>query len=156
MNIKIIAVGKVKEKYYEDAINEFCKRLSAFCSFSIIEIPAEQIKQESLYKKYMDIEGEKILSKIKESSFVVTMEIEGKQFSSVAFAEKLQEIMNDGNNEIVFVIGGANGLSDDVKLRSNLKLSMSKMTFPHIIARLNLVEQIYRAFKILNNENYHR
>ena len=156
MNIKIIAVGKIKEKYFEDAISEFTKRLGGFCSFSIIEIPAESIKDENLAQKYMKIEAEKILAQIKQQSFVITMEIEGKELSSIDFAQKLKQWSNDGHSEIVFIIGGANGLHQNIRNISNFKLSMSKMTFPHQIARLNLVEQIYRAFKINNNEAYHR
>lgn len=156
MNIKIIAVGKIKEKYFEDAINEFTKRLSGFCSFSIIEIPAEAIKDENLAQKYMKNEAEKILAQIKPQTFVITMEIEGKELSSTDFAQKIKQLSNDGHAEIAFIIGGANGLHQDIKNISNFKLSMSKMTFPHQIARLNLIEQIYRAFKINNNEAYHR
>ena len=156
MNIKIIAVGKIKEKYFEDAINEFTKRLCGFCSFSIIEIPAEAIKDENLAQKYMKNEAEKILAQIKPQTFVITMEIEGKELSSTDFAQKIKQLSNDGHAEIVFIIGGANGLHQDIKNISNFKLSMSKMTFPHQIARLNLIEQIYRAFKINNNEAYHR
>jgi 23S rRNA (pseudouridine1915-N3)-methyltransferase len=156
MNIKIIAVGKIKEKYFEDAINEFTKRLCGFCSFSIIEIPAEAIKDENLAQKYMKNEAEKILAQIKPQTFVITMEIEGKELSSTDFAQKIKQLSNDGHAEIAFIIGGANGLHQDIKNISNFKLSMSKMTFPHQIARLNLIEQIYRAFKINNNEAYHR
>lgn len=156
MNIKVIAVGKLKEKCFEDAVSEFLKRLNGFCSFSMVEIPAEQIKDEKLAQKYMLIEAEKILPYIKPQSFVITMEIEGKELSSIEFAQKIQQLSNDGYNEIVFIIGGANGLHKTVKDISNFKLSMSKMTFPHQIARLNLIEQIYRAFKINNNEAYHR
>ncbi|MBO5948916.1 23S rRNA (pseudouridine(1915)-N(3))-methyltransferase RlmH [bacterium] len=156
MNIKIIAVGKIKEKYFEDAISEFTKRLSGFCSFSIIEIPAEAIKDENLAQKYMKNEAEKILAQIKPQTFVITMEIEGKELSSTGFAQKIKQLSNEGHAEIAFIIGGANGLHQDIKNISNFKLSMSKMTFPHQIARLNLIEQIYRAFKINNNEAYHR
>ena len=156
MNIKIIAVGKIKEKYFDEAIDEFIKRLSGFCSFSITEIPAEAIKDENLAQKYMKTEAEKILAQIKPQSFVITLEIEGKELSSIAFAQKIKQWSNEGYSEIVFVIGGANGLHENIKKISDFKLSMSKMTFPHQIARLNLIEQIYRAFKINNNEAYHR
>ena len=156
MNIKIIAVGKIKEKYFDEAIDEFIKRLGGFCSFSITEIPAEAIKDENLAQKYMKTEAEKILAQIKPQSFVITLEIEGKELSSIAFAQKIKQWSNEGYSEIVFVIGGANGLHENIKKISDFKLSMSKMTFPHQIARLNLIEQIYRAFKINNNEAYHR
>ena len=156
MNIKIIAVGKIKEKYFEDAIFEFTKRLGGFCSFSVTEIPAEAIKDENLAQKYMKAEAEKILAQIKPQSFVITMEIEGKELSSVDFAEKIKLWSNEGHSEIAFIIGGANGLHESVKQISNFKLSMSKMTFLHQFARLILVEQIYRAFKILKGETYHK
>lgn len=156
MNIKVLAVGKIKEKYTKDAIFEFEKRLSSYCSFSIIEIPAEPILDDNSYEKYKTTEGQKILSNIKQDSYVITLEIEGKNLSSEDFANKIKEISSEGVNELIFVIGGANGLSEDVKMRSDYKLSFSKMTFTHQMARLMLVEQIYRGFKILNGENYHR
>ena len=104
----------------------------------------------------MKNEAEKILAQIKPQTFVITMEIEGKELSSTGFAQKIKQLSNEGHAEIAFIIGGANGLHQDIKNISNFKLSMSKMTFPHQIARLNLIEQIYRAFKINNNEAYHR
>ena len=156
MNIKIIAVGKIKEKYSKAAIEEFKKRLGAYCSLSLIEIPAQDIKDNNLAAKYMEIEGEKILSAIKQDSYVITLEIEGKMLSSEDFAQKIKKLANEGHNEIVFVIGGANGLSPAVSARANFKLSFSKMTFTHQLIRIFLYEQIYRAFKIINNENYHR
>lgn len=156
MNIKIIAVGKIKEKFTQEAINEFQKRLSSYCSLSLIEIPAQEIKDDNLAKKYMEIEGEKILSSIKQDSFVITLEILGKILSSEDFAKKINDLSCEGHNEIVFIIGGANGLSPKVSERANFKLSFSKMTFTHQMIRVLLYEQIYRAFKIINNENYHR
>lgn len=156
MNIKIVAVGKIKEQYLKDAIKEYEKRLSPFCSFSVIEVVAEQINDESLCERYKELEAERILQQIKQGSFVITLEILGKNFSSEDFASKLKDIANTGVNDIVFVIGGANGLHQKVTCLSNLKLSFSKMTFTHQMIRLLLVEQIYRAFKINNNEKYHR
>ncbi len=156
MNIKIIAVGKLKERYTKEAIEEFKKRLSSYCSLSQIEIPAQEIKDESLAEKYMELEGEKILAAIKQDSYVITLEIAANQLSSEDFAKKIKNLSNYGYNEIVFVIGGANGLSKKVSERSNFKLSFSKMTFTHQMARVILYEQIYRAFKINNNESYHR
>lgn len=156
MNIKIIAVGKLKEKYSKDAIEEFKKRLGAYCSLSLVEIPAQEIKDDNLAQKYMELEGEKILSAIKPDSFVITLEILGKSLSSEDFAQKIKNLSNDGHNEIVFVIGGANGLSQAVSSRADYKLSFSKMTFTHQLIRIFLYEQIYRAFKIINNESYHR
>lgn len=156
MNIKIVAVGKLKEKYTKEAIDEFKKRLGAYCSLSVVEIPAQEIRDDNLAQKYMEIEGEKILSAIKPDAYVVTLEILGKMLSSEEFAQKIKDLSNEGHNEIVFVIGGANGLSKAVSNRANFKLSFSKMTFTHQLIRIFLYEQIYRAFKIINNENYHR
>ena len=158
MNIKILAVGKIKEKYHNQAIAEFVKRLSSYCSLNIIEITPAKIIAESIdeYEKYKKEEATKILSNIKDESFVVTLEIEGKMLSSEMFAEKIKEWTNSGMSEIVFVIGGANGLHSSVSQRADFKLSFSKMTFTHQIIRELLVEQIYRAFKILKNEPYHR
>lgn len=156
MNIKIIAVGKIKEKFTKEAIDEFQKRLSSYCSLNLVEIPAQEIKDDNLAKKYMEIEGEKILSSIKQDSFVITLEILGKLLSSEDFAKKINNLSCEGHNEIVFIIGGANGLSPQVSERANFKLSFSKMTFTHQMIRVLLYEQLYRAFKIINNENYHR
>lgn len=156
MNIKVVAVGKIKEQYLKDAIKEYEKRLSPFCSFSVVEVQAEQINDESLCEKYKELEAERILQQIKQGSFVITLEILGKNFSSEDFALKLKDISNTGISDIVFVIGGANGLHKKVSDISSLKLSFSKMTFTHQMIRLLLVEQIYRAFKINNNEKYHR
>lgn len=156
MNIKIIAVGKIKEKYLKDAISEYVKRLSSFCSLSVIEVPAEDILDESLAEKYKDIEADKILSYIKKDSFVITLEIGGKSLSSEEFASKIKDISYSGINETVFIIGGANGLHKKVSDISSFKLSFSKLTFTHQMVRLLLLEQIYRSFKIINNEKYHR
>lgn len=156
MNIKIIAVGKIKEQYMKDALKEYEKRLSPFCNFSIIEVNAEQINDESLYEKYKELEADRILDSIKNNSFVITLEIKGKSLSSEEFALKIKQISNDGINDVVFVIGGANGLHSKISEISNLKLSFSKMTFTHQMIRLLLTEQIYRAFKINSNEPYHR
>lgn len=156
MNIRIIAVGKIKEQYLKDAIKEYEKRLSSFCSFSIVEVQAEQILDESLCEKYKELEAQRILQHIKSDSFLITLEINGKMFSSEEFAIKLKNIANDGNNEVIFVIGGANGLHEKITSKSNLKFSFSKMTFTHQMVRMILAEQIYRAFKINANEPYHR
>lgn len=156
MNIKIIATGKIKEQYLKDAIKEYEKRLSPFCSFSVIEVKPEEIIDETLSDKYKQLEGERILQNINKDAFVVTLEISGKGLSSEEFAEKIKNISNEGYNEVIFVIGGANGLDKIVSVRANYKLSFSKMTFTHQMIRLLLIEQIYRAFKINNNEKYHR
>ncbi|MCD7739966.1 MAG: 23S rRNA (pseudouridine(1915)-N(3))-methyltransferase RlmH [Candidatus Gastranaerophilales bacterium] len=156
MNIKIIATGKIKEQYLKDALKEYEKRLTPFCSFSILEIQAEQINDDFLNEKYKELEADRILQNIKKESYIITLEINGKSFSSMDFAKKLKDISNEGINEIVFIIGGANGLHKKISDISNLKLSFSKMTFTNQLIRLILTEQIYRAFKINANEPYHR
>ena len=156
MNIKIIAVGKIKEQYLKDAIKEYEKRLMSFCSFSVVEVVAEQINDESLCEKYKEIEADRILQNIKQNSYIMTLEIKGKSFSSEAFAQKIKDISNEGINDVVFIIGGANGLHNKVSDIANLKISFSQMTFTHQMIRLLLIEQIYRAFKINANEPYHR
>ena len=152
MKIKIIALGKIKEKFLKEGIDEFLKRLTPYASVEIIELSPIEIKDEHLTERVLDEEGDKILSHIKPQSFVITMEILGKQFSSEEFAKKINSLTNEGQSEIIFVIGSSCGLSKKVSARSNLKMSMSKMTFLHQFARLLLVEQIYRAFKIIKGE----
>ena len=156
MKIKIIALGKIKEKFLKDGIDEFLKRLTPYASIEIIELPAIEIKDENLTNKILNQEGEKILAHIKPQSFVITLEIQGKMFSSEEFAHKIEQLTNEGVGEIVFVIGSSCGLSNIVSARADLKLSLSKMTFLHQFARLLLVEQIYRAFKIIKGETYHK
>lgn len=156
MKIKIIALGKIKEKYLKSGINEFLKRLTPYASVSVIELNPIEIKDENLKDKILIEEGEKILSNIKPLDFVITMEIEGKQFSSEDFAQKIKDLTNNGTQEIVFVIGSSCGIGKNVSARANLKMSMSKMTFLHEFARLILIEQIYRAFKIIKGEKYHK
>lgn len=156
MKIKIIALGKIKEKFLADGIAEFTKRLTPYTSVEIIELNPIEIKDKNLTKKTLLKEGEKILSLIKPNDYVITLEIQGKQLSSEDFAEKIAEITNSGVSELVFVIGSSNGLSQIVSEKSNYKLSLSKMTFLHQFTRLILIEQIYRAYKILNNETYHK
>ena len=140
----------------KDGIDEFLKRLTPYTSFEIIELNPVEIKDEHLTQKALDEEGVNILSHIKDNSFVITMEINGKQLSSEEFAQKINEITNSGVSELVFVIGSSCGISGKVSQRADFKLSMSKMTFLHQFARLILIEQIYRAFKILKGEKYHK
>ena len=156
MKIKIIALGKIKEKFLKDGIDEFLKRLTPYSPVEIVELNPIEIKDESLTTKVLDEEGEKILSLIKEDSYVVTLEILGKQLTSEEFADKINEISTSGVSELVFVIGSSCGLSKNVSKRADFRLSMSKMTYLHQFTRLLLVEQIYRAFKILKNEKYHK
>ena len=156
MKIKIIALGKIKEKYLQSGIDEFLKRLTPYASVEIVELSPIEIRDENLVEKVLDEEGEKILSRINPTSFVITLEIEGKQFSSEDFAKKIETLTNDGVGEVVFVIGSSCGISKKVSARANLKMSLSKMTFLHRFARLLLIEQIYRAFKIIKGEAYHK
>lgn len=156
MRIKIIALGKIKEKFLKDGIDEFLKRLTPYASVEIVELQPVEIRDENLTEKALLQEGEKILSLIKNDSFVITLEIGGKQLASEEFAQKINEISTSGVSELVFVIGSSCGLAETVSKRANFKLSMSKMTFLHQFARLLLVEQIYRAFKIQKNETYHK
>ena len=156
MKIKIIALGKIKEKFLKEGIDEFLKRLTPYASIEIIELTPVEIRDENLTQKALEQEGEKILANIKNDSFVITMEILGKQLSSEDFAQKINEVSMSGISELVFVIGSSYGLSPIVSNRANFKLSFSKMTFLHQFARLLLVEQIYRAFKILKGETYHK
>lgn len=156
MNIKIIALGKIKEKFLKEGIEEFLKRLTPYASVEIVELPAIEIKDENLTERVLKEEGEKILLQIKPQAYVITLEIKGKQLSSEEFAAKINELTVDGISEIIFVIGSSCGLSKIVSERANFKLSMSKMTFLHQFARLILVEQIYRAFKIMKGETYHK
>lgn len=158
MTINIICVGKIKEDYFSKAAAEFEKRLSRFCSINVIQIPDKSIPDNpspAECSAVLNKEGEQILKKIGKSDIVIAMCIEGKNLSSEEFAAKLSDFQMQSST-IDFVIGGSLGLSDEVKKRADFKLSMSKMTFPHRIARLMLEEQIYRAFKILANETYHK
>lgn len=156
MNIKIIALGKIKEKFLKEGVDEFLKRLTPYSSVEILELTPIEIKDENLTEKVLEEEADKILALVKPSSFVVTLEIGGKMFSSEEFSAKIESLINDGVSELIFVIGSSCGLSKKVSARADLKMSMSKMTFLHQFARLILVEQIYRAFKIMKNEKYHK
>lgn len=155
MKIRIIALGKIKEKFLKDGIDEFLKRLTPYASVEVVELSPVEIKDEQVEKALKE-ESEKILAHIKQDSYVITLEIQGKQLSSEEFASKINEITISGVGDLVFVIGSSCGLAPEVSARANFKLSFSKMTFLHQFARLILVEQIYRAFKILKHETYHK
>ena len=148
--IKIVCVGKIKEKFLSLAIAEYLKRLSKYTKVDIVQVP-----DESNAEKALKVEGEKILSKIKADEYVIALDISGKSISSIEFAKKIDSVFNN-YSKLTFVIGGSYGLSSTVKKRSNYLLSFSKMTFPHQMFRVILLEQIYRAFKINNNESYHK
>lgn len=150
--IKIIAIGNIKEKYLKDAIAEYQKRLQKYTSLEIIELKDESFDD---IDKTLNKEAEKIKKHISEKDYIITLEIEGKQLDSVEFSKKLENIQLETSN-ITFIIGGSYGLSPEIKGMSNYHLSVSKMTFPHQLFRVILLEQIYRAFKIKNNESYHK
>lgn len=150
--IKLITVGTIKEKYLKDAIDEYTKRIKKYTNIELIEVKDEGLVEES---KAILLEAEKIKKHLSPRDYIITMEIEGKQLTSEEFSEKLNQIQIENSN-IVFIIGGSYGLSDEIKQMAKLHLSFSKMTFPHQLFRVLLLEQIYRCYKILNNESYHK
>lgn len=156
MKIKIIALGKVNEKYLKNGIEEFLKRIAPYAAIEVLQLKPVEIKDEHLIQRALDLESEKILEAIKPSSYVITLEIGGAMLTSEDFAVKVNEIINSGINELVFIIGSSHGISQKVSKRADFKLSLSRMTFLHNFARLILVEQIYRAFKIIKGEVYHK
>ena len=159
MNISIITVGKLKEKYLKQGIEEYSKRLSAYAKIDIIEIPDEKAPETLSEQEMLQVkgkEGERILAKIPDDAHVIALAIEGKMKSSEELADTLDKLATYGKSKIVFVIGGSLGLSRDVMKRANDTLSFSKMTFPHQLMRLILVEQVYRAFRINRGEPYHK
>ena len=159
MKITLITVGKIKEKYFTDAIAEYAKRLTKYCQLTQIEV-ADEKAPETLSDKEMvqikDKEGERILAKIKDTQYVITLEINGMQLTSEGLSEKLDHLGVSGQSDLVFVIGGSLGLSDVVTKRSNFALSFSKMTFPHQLMKVVLLEQIYRAYRISKGDPYHK
>ena len=159
MKITIVCVGKIKEKFYRDAIAEFEKRLSKYCRFEIIEVADEKTPDrasEAEEEQIKEKEAARILSKIKEDAYVCTLEIAGKRFSSEGLANWMEQLAIGGKSNLVFVIGGSLGLHSLVLKRSNQSLSFSDMTFPHQLMRVILCEQIYRSFRIINKEPYHK
>jgi len=159
MKITVISVGKIKEKYFTGAIQEYAKRLTRYCKINMIEVPDEKCpetlseKEEEMVKEK---EGQRILSKIKDQQTVIALAIEGKQMTSEQLAKQIQTWGVQGNSDLVFVIGGSLGLSKEVMQRSNFQLSFSKMTFPHQLMKVVLLEQVYRAFRINSGEPYHK
>lgn len=159
MRITVIAVGKIKEKYIKLGIDEFTKRLSKYCKLEIIEVPDEKTAENMSAveeKQLKNKEGAKILKKLKGNEYVVALAIDGKQLSSEELGDFISQSAVSGTSHIVFIIGGSIGLADDVLKRANKKLSFSKMTFPHQLMRLILLEQVYRGFRIINGEPYHK
>lgn len=159
MNITIVCIGKLKEKYWVSAIEEYSKRLSKYCTLVIDELKEERLPDNASTAEEEAVkvaEGKNILKRIKKDSYVITLEIKGNQLSSEKLADKINQLGLEGKSDLVFVIGGSLGLSEEVSQRSDFKLSFSAMTFPHQMMRVFLLEQVYRAFKIIKNENYHK
>ena len=158
IHINIICIGKLKEKYLKDSIDEYSKRLSKYCKLNIIELQDESLPNKinySIIQEIKDKECEKILENIRNTSYVIALDLKGKEFSSEDFSKKIQDISVKGYSDITFIIGGTLGLNDIVLKNSNELICFSKMTFPHQLIRVFLLEQIFRAFKIANNETYH-
>ena len=159
MNVSIVCIGKLKEKYWVNAVDEYSKRLSKYCTLLIDELKEERLPDNASAAEEEAVktaEGKSILKRIKKESYVITLEIKGNQISSEKLADKGRQLGLDGRSDIVFVIGGSLGLSAEVSQRADYKLSFSAMTFPHQMMRVILLEQIYRAFKIIKNEQYHK
>ena len=157
MNISIICVGKLKEKYWVMAVEEYTKRISRFAKINIIQIQDEKLSgNDSMDKIAKEKEGEKILAKIPKNTYIIAMDIKQKQFSSTEFAKKIENLSITGKSNLTFIIGGSLGLTQSVLNTADIKMSFSPMTFPHQLFRIMLLEQIYRSFKIINNETYHK
>ncbi|GAA0501901.1 23S rRNA (pseudouridine(1915)-N(3))-methyltransferase RlmH [Salinibacillus aidingensis] len=159
MKISLITVGKLKEKYLKQGIAEYTKRLGPYTNIEIVELPDEKAPENLSAAEEEEVkrkEGQRILNKISTDTYVFTLEIKGKQLTSEQLSQKIDELTTYGKSKIAFVIGGSLGLSEEVMERSDMALSFSKMTFPHQLMRLILLEQVYRAFKILRNEPYHK
>lgn len=159
MKITLITVGKIKERYFEDAIKEYSKRLGRYCRLDIIQVQDEKTPDgagEAMERQIKDKEGQRILSNIKDGAYVIALAIEGRMLSSEELASRLQKLGVDGISHIVFVIGGSLGLSEEVMRRADFALSFSKMTFPHQMMRVVLLEQVYRSYRIMAGEPYHK
>ena len=159
MKITVITVGKIKEKYLRDAIAEYAKRLSRYCKLEIVEVADEKTPDqasETVEEQIRDKEGERILKYIRDDMYVITLEIGGKMLSSEELADKINMLGIQGQSSVAFVIGGSIGLGREVLKRSDYALSFSKMTFPHQLMRVILLEQVYRSYRIINGEPYHK
>lgn len=158
LNISIICIGKIKENYLKDAINEYSKRLSKFCNLKITELPDEKLPSkinDSIINEIKNKECDKIIDAIKKDSYVICLDLKGKEYSSEDFSKKIEDIALNFNSSITFIIGGTLGLNEKVLSLANEKICFSKMTFPHQLIRVFLLEQLFRAFKISTNETYH-
>ena len=159
MTVRVCSVGKIKEKFYREALSEYGKRLSAYCKLEMIEVADEKTKEGSSPSEdrlVLEREGRRLLEKIPERSFVIALAIKGKELDSVEFAKKMEKLFLEGKSDITFVIGGSLGSSEEVYKRADYLLSFSPMTFPHQLMRVILLEQIYRGFRINSGEPYHK
>lgn len=159
LNIKIICVGKLKEKYWKEAVSEYSKRLNAYCKLTINEVRDEKISDSNSSadeEKVKDMEGKQILKNIKDSEYVICLDLSGEELNSIQLSEKLEKLALMGTNQVDFIIGGSLGIGKEVLDRADEKMSFSKLTFPHQMIRTILLEQIYRAFKISRGEVYHK
>lgn len=157
LHINILCIGKAKEQFFKDAINEYSKRLSKYCNFTIVELPDKPLPNKlnsAIQNQIIDFESAQIINKISKTSYNIVLDSHGEQFTSEDFANFINNLQQN-YSEITFIIGGSLGLSDNLKNMSNKKLSFSKMTFPHQLIRVFLLEQLFRTFKINNNERYH-
>ena len=154
IKIKIVAVGSIKERFYKEAIEEYLKRLSRFAKTEIVEVEETKIQNKPPEKVLLE-EGERILKRIKENEYVFLLDLRGEIIKSEELADKIANITSKNYSQITFVIGGTLGLSNEVRKRANFSISISKMTFTHQMCRVIILEQIYRAFKIINHEDYH-
>ena len=158
LNINILCIGKIKEDFFKNAINEYSKRLSKYCNLTISELPDEKIPSkvnEKIMEGIKDLEGKKMLAHLKKDSYIICLDLYGKQFTSEEFSSKIDSIALNYNSSITFIIGGTLGISKEILDLANEKICFSKMTFPHQLIRVFLLEQLFRAFKISNNETYH-
>jgi 23S rRNA (pseudouridine1915-N3)-methyltransferase len=159
MKIRVICVGKIKENFYTDAVEEYSKRLSRYCRLEIVELPDEKTPDnasDTLNAQIKEKEGKRILGSLSDSDYVCALAIEGKMLDSVELSRFIDRLGVEGKSSIAFVIGGSLGLSGEVLSRADMKLSFSKMTFPHQLMRVILLEQVYRAYRIMKNEPYHK
>lgn len=159
MEIRILTVGKIKEKYLNDGIAEYAKRLSRYCKLTFCQVPDEKTPDkasEGVNRQIKDTEGERLLKHIREQDYVIALAIDGKMLDSMELSKTIQQLGVSGKSSLAFVIGGSLGLSDAVLARADYKLSFSRMTFPHQLMQMILLEQIYRSYRIMNNEPYHK
>ena len=159
VTINILCVGKIKEKFFKDAIDEYSKRLSKYCNLNIIEVQDSKVPDklsDNIISSIKNEEGARMLNNLKKETYLICLDLNGKEYTSTQFSEKISKLTVDGNSNITFVIGGTLGISDEILKLSKEKICFSKMTFPHQLIRVFVLEQIFRGFKIANGETYHR